>query len=111
VNTRYCSICSSSFDVDEVGCEGSIGIIPFAFCCTCRVGIWEWAQISFDLVPNPDDWHVKEEPVPEEVNLLTFSKEYGFKIDMFSSNRSNSNMLPHPSEVHFTHWRRLPEQP
>jgi len=55
VNVRYCSVCSSSFDVDEEGCEGLIGLIPFAFCAVCRVGIWEWAQISFDLVPNPDE--------------------------------------------------------
>ena len=54
-NVRYCSVCSTSFDVDEEGCEGLIGLFPFAFCATCRVGVWEWAQISFDLVPNPDD--------------------------------------------------------
>lgn len=40
-----------SFDVDEEGCDGMIGLVPFAFCATCRVGIWEWAQISFDLYP------------------------------------------------------------
>ena len=57
MNVLYCSVCSTSFDVDEEGCEGLIGLIPFAFCATCRVGIWEWAQISFDLVPNPDDCH------------------------------------------------------
>ena len=51
MNTRYCSVCSQSFDVDYEGCEGDIGMIPFAFCATCRVGVWEWAQISFDLVP------------------------------------------------------------
>jgi hypothetical protein len=55
MTTRYCSVCSSSFDLDEEGCEGNIGLIPFAFCATCRVGIWEWAQISFDLVPRPDN--------------------------------------------------------
>jgi len=54
VITRYCSVCSSAFDVEEEGCDGNIGLIPFAFCATCRVGIWEWAQISFDLVPNPE---------------------------------------------------------
>lgn len=59
MNVRYCSVCSSSFDVDEEGCEGLIGLVPFAFCATCRVGIWEWAQISFDLVPNPE-----EQPAP-----------------------------------------------
>jgi hypothetical protein len=51
MRTLYCSVCSTSFDVDEEGCEGNIGLIPFAFCATCRVGIWEWAQISFDLHP------------------------------------------------------------
>ena len=60
MNVRYCSVCSTSFDVDVEGCEGLIGLIPFAFCHTCRSGIWEWAQISFDLVPNPASW----EPVP-----------------------------------------------
>jgi len=54
VNVRYCSICSTSFDIEFEGCEGSIGIVPFAFCPTCRVGVWDWAQVSFDLVPNPE---------------------------------------------------------
>jgi len=54
VNIRYCSICSTGFDVDTEGCEGSIGMLPFAFCCTCRAGVWEWAQVSFDLVPRED---------------------------------------------------------
>lgn len=49
-----CSICSQLFYDDEGGCQGSLGIIQFAFCATCRVGIWDWAQQSFDLVSRPD---------------------------------------------------------
>lgn len=51
MNIRYCRICSVGFDVDEEGCDGMIGLIPFAFCATCRVGVWEWAQIEWDMVP------------------------------------------------------------
>ena len=44
MNTRYCSICSSSFDVDDEGDEGQIGIIPFAFCGLCKVGVLGYAK-------------------------------------------------------------------
>jgi hypothetical protein len=54
MNIQTCSICNASFDFDEEGTKGMIGLIPFAFCATCRAGVWDWAQISFDLIPRPD---------------------------------------------------------
>jgi hypothetical protein len=48
MNINYCSICSTSFDFDEEGDKGMIGMIPFAFCPTCRNGILEYADIACD---------------------------------------------------------------
>ena len=42
---RECSICGGPFDLDtEGGSEGCIGILPVAFCPTCRVGILDFAE-------------------------------------------------------------------
>ena len=39
-----CSICRCEFDLEaEGGVEGLIGLIPFAFCPTCKSGVYEWA--------------------------------------------------------------------
>lgn len=54
MSTRECSVCGVEFDVDQEGCDGMIGLIPFAFCATCRVGVWEWAQIEWNMVPMED---------------------------------------------------------
>lgn len=47
----YCSICSTNFDVDAEGIEGDIGIIPVAFCPTCKAGIRDFAEQTWDLIP------------------------------------------------------------
>jgi len=47
----YCSICSTSFDVETEGVEGDIGIIPIAFCPTCLAGIRDFAEQNWDLIP------------------------------------------------------------
>jgi DNA-directed RNA polymerase subunit RPC12/RpoP len=45
VGFRECSICGGPFDLDtEGGSEGCIGILPVAFCPTCRVGILDFAE-------------------------------------------------------------------
>lgn len=45
VRLRECSICGGPFDLDtEGGTEGCIGILPVAFCPTCRVGILDFAE-------------------------------------------------------------------
>ena len=54
MRTLYCSICSANFDVDSEGIEGDIGIIPVAFCATCKTGIHDFAQQTWDLVPRED---------------------------------------------------------
>ena len=42
---RECSICGGPFDLEkEGGSEGNIGILPVAFCPTCRVGILDFAE-------------------------------------------------------------------
>ncbi len=38
-----CSICGCEFDPTFEGIEGYIGLIPFAFCETCKAGIYDWA--------------------------------------------------------------------
>jgi len=39
-----CSICRGDFDLEtEGGVEGDIGILPVAFCPTCRTGILDFA--------------------------------------------------------------------
>lgn len=44
---RECSICGGPFDLEkEGGSEGNIGILPVAFCPTCRVGILEYAEFQ-----------------------------------------------------------------
>jgi hypothetical protein len=49
---RECSICGGPFDIDtEGGAEGYIGILPVAFCPTCKTGILDFAdgyQPGFD---------------------------------------------------------------
>ena len=49
---RECTICGGPFDLDlEGGTEGSIGILPVAFCPTCKTGILDFAdqyQPGFD---------------------------------------------------------------
>lgn len=57
MNVRYCSTCSTSFDADIEGMVGEFGIIPVAFCATCRVGVRELAEITWDLVPR-EDYHI-----------------------------------------------------
>lgn len=47
----YCSICSSSFDLNAEGVEGDIGIIPVAFCAVCQTGIRDFAEQTWDLAP------------------------------------------------------------
>ena len=40
-----CTICSGSFDLDaEGGIEGFIGMLPVAFCPTCKAGIFDFAE-------------------------------------------------------------------
>ena len=41
----YCSICSGPFDLEgEGGTQGYLGIIPVAFCPTCKCGIFDLAS-------------------------------------------------------------------
>jgi len=40
-----CSICNCDFDLDtEGGVEGYIGILPVAFCPTCKAGVLDFAD-------------------------------------------------------------------
>ncbi len=54
VNTKYCSTCSTSFDADIEGMVGEFGILPVAFCATCRVCFHDLAEQEWDLVPRDD---------------------------------------------------------
>ena len=51
MRTLYCSICSCNFDPEKEGIEGDIGIIPVAFCATCKAGIRDFAEQHWDLAP------------------------------------------------------------
>ena len=49
---RYCSICSTSFDLEVEGDDGQIGLIPFALCGDCKAGIFEYvlaAEVFEDM--------------------------------------------------------------
>lgn len=60
MNVRYCSICSTSFDIDEDGgTVGEIGIIPVAFCPNCRAGIHDFAQQEWNFVPVPEEPYLR----------------------------------------------------
>ena len=40
-----CTICDGDFDLElEGGVEGYIGILPVAFCPTCKAGIFDFAE-------------------------------------------------------------------
>ncbi len=40
-----CSICSCDFDIETEGGDiGEIGILPVAFCPTCKVGIFDYVE-------------------------------------------------------------------
>jgi hypothetical protein len=44
-NLRECTICNGPFDIEaEGGTEGNIGILPVAFCPTCKTGILDFAD-------------------------------------------------------------------
>ena len=45
-----CTICDGEFDIEtEGGDVGFIGILPVAFCPTCKVGILDYAeQFNYD---------------------------------------------------------------
>ena len=43
--SSVCSICGCDFDLEaEGGVEGDIGILPVAFCPTCKCGILDFAE-------------------------------------------------------------------
>lgn len=53
---RECSICGAPFDLDtEGGSEGQIGIIPVAFCPTCKAGIYDYVEGTAD---DREDRHI-----------------------------------------------------
>lgn len=54
MRTVYCSICSTNIDIDNEGVQGDIGIIPVAFCPTCKAGIYDFACQTWDLIPRED---------------------------------------------------------
>ena len=62
MNIRYCTICSTSFDLDVEGDEGAIGPVLFAFCSTCKGGVVEYVlDLSLSVI----------DPVPlRKVGLL-----------------------------------------
>ena len=40
-----CTICEGDFDIElEGGADGFIGILPVAFCPTCKAGIFDFAE-------------------------------------------------------------------
>ena len=38
-----CSICSVEVEEEDGGVIGFIGLLPSAFCPTCKAGIYDWA--------------------------------------------------------------------
>lgn len=55
-----CSICRCDFDLDaEGGIEGWIGIIPIAFCPTCKAGIYDFAMQTW-FFDDREDFYEKD---------------------------------------------------
>lgn len=51
-----CSICDCNFDIEkEGGIRGDIGILPVAFCPTCKAGIYDMVE-QFPSWENDEDW-------------------------------------------------------
>ena len=45
LGARTCTVCDGEFNIDqEGGAEGDIGILPVAFCPTCKAGILDFAD-------------------------------------------------------------------
>lgn len=43
---QTCTVCTGLFNIEtEGGAEGFIGMLPVAFCPTCRVGILDFADV------------------------------------------------------------------
>lgn len=43
-----CSICRGNFDIErEGGVRGYIGILPVAFCPTCKAGIYDFVAQTY----------------------------------------------------------------
>ena len=42
---RTCTICNGPFNLDtEGGTEGTMGMLPVAFCPTCNAGIFDYVE-------------------------------------------------------------------
>ena len=42
-----CTICNGEFDIESEGGErGFIGMLPVAFCPTCKAGIYDYVESS-----------------------------------------------------------------
>ena len=54
-SVTICTICDGDFDLElEGGVEGYIGILPVAFCPTCKAGILDFAE-QFNYNDEEDD--------------------------------------------------------
>ena len=57
-----CTICQGEFDLEaEGGVVGDIGILPVAFCPTCRCGILDFADQCRSPYECPQCGHIDEE--------------------------------------------------
>ena len=51
MDVKECTICEVELDDEvEIVTRGNIGIIPVAFCCTCRTGIFDMADQREEIV-------------------------------------------------------------
>ena len=68
-----CTVCSGLFNMEtEGGCEGFIGILPVAFCPTCKAGIYDFCdqdtELAFKIAYQAGvQMHCRHQPDP--VNL------------------------------------------
>lgn len=54
-SAQICTICEGGFDLAlEGGVEGFIGILPVAFCPTCKAGIFDFVE-QHSLPSDEDD--------------------------------------------------------
>jgi len=58
MDAKECTICESELDDEvEIVTRGYIGIIPVAFCCTCRTGIFDMADQREEIM---SEWEGEE---------------------------------------------------
>ena len=77
MDAKECTICEGELDEEvEIVTRGYIGIIPVAFCCTCRTGIFDMADQREEIM---GEWEVMDKERVEKAlkDLSILSAQIG----------------------------------